>query len=54
MVMHLQRLASDPGLREQLGINARHRAEALFGEEQAMDRYIALYEQLTSGARAYK
>lgn len=54
MVMHLQRLASDPGLREQLGINARHRAEALFGEEQAMDRYIALYRQLTSGARAYQ
>lgn len=52
MVMHLQRLASDPELRQQLGINARRRAEALFGEEQAMDRYIALYGKLTSGALA--
>lgn len=52
MVIHLRRLASDADLRQRLGTNARHRAEALFGEDQAMDRYIALYVQLTSGAHA--
>ncbi|MEG0184460.1 MAG: glycosyltransferase family 4 protein [Stenotrophomonas sp.] len=52
MVMHLQRLAADPGLRRELGANARHRAERLFGQDQAMDRYIGLYETLTSGVRA--
>lgn len=52
MVMHIQQLAADPGLHSQLGANARRRAERLFGEDQAMDRYIELYEHLTSGDRA--
>jgi glycosyltransferase involved in cell wall biosynthesis len=42
----LERLVLDPGLRQRLGENARHRAETIFAEKIINAQTLALYEEM--------
>lgn len=44
----LERLVLDPALRQRLGENARHRAEAVFAEKIINAQTLALYEEMLS------
>jgi glycosyltransferase involved in cell wall biosynthesis len=46
----LRRVLLDPGLAARLGAAGRARAEALFGLDAQVDRVLALYRELLSGA----
>lgn len=51
----MQRLAADAGLRARMGVAARQRAEARFGQDRVVRAHIALYRELLAempGARS--
>lgn len=51
----IERLAADAGLRARLGRNARRHAEARFGVDGHVERYLAVYEQARrSSPRAHR
>jgi len=44
----IERLLSDPGLREEMGQRAKERVEKEFSHERMIDSTLALYEEVLS------